>query len=93
MQRADAIWETLVGKGGYKVEDPNGNSIFLPVTGFYSKDCTTCSTTEGNYWSSSTNTNHSESAFTFFPHPLRCLNNTPPPCGSHHMPWLYSVNE
>lgn len=46
-------WTSFAGVQGYRVKGPNGHSIFLPVTGFYSGK-TKRSTSEGHYWSNNT---------------------------------------
>ena len=47
-------WTTLGGKNGYKVTSKtNGNSIFLPATGFWFEDSLDHVGSDGNYWSSS----------------------------------------
>lgn len=51
-------WTTLNGVNGYNVKGPNGNSIFLPATG-YSNYAGSC----GYYWSSSLGTDDSGNAY------------------------------
>lgn len=45
------IWTVQKGQNGYEIIGPNGNSIFLPVTGFR-KDTESYDSGEGHYWSS-----------------------------------------
>ena len=45
-------WTTLNDVNGYKVTGPNGNSIFLPVAGFYDSTDIYYNGYGGNYWSS-----------------------------------------
>lgn len=58
------VWTEQNGKNGYKVTGPNGNSIFLPASGYnFGLSFTRCRDTylhdvgregkEGKYWSSS----------------------------------------
>ena len=49
-------WTTRNGKDGYEVMGKNGNSIFLPATGFYCGEVHNYVRYYGNYWSSSLNT-------------------------------------
>ena len=52
-------WTTKNGVNGYKVTSKsNGNSIFLPVAGFYSGITLQNAGSIGNYWSSSLNTDY-----------------------------------
>ena len=44
-------WEESDSARGYRVTGPNGNSIFLPVTGYYSGDKLHYPEAEGYYWS------------------------------------------
>ncbi len=46
------IWTTQNGVNGYKVEGPNGNSIFLPAAGYRSGYTLTDNARTGEYWSS-----------------------------------------
>ncbi len=46
-------WTTLNGINGCNVEGPNGNSIFLPATGFRYESELNIAGTDGCYWSSS----------------------------------------
>lgn len=46
-------WTVLNDVAGYKVTGPNGNSIFLPVTGYKNDDDIFNAATGGYYWSSS----------------------------------------
>ena len=47
------IWckETLNGHRGYRITGPNGNCIFLPMTGGRPAWLTGSQSKEGNYWS------------------------------------------
>ena len=45
-------WTTQNGKMGYKVTGPNGNSIFLPATGYRYGSSLLFAGESGNYWSS-----------------------------------------
>lgn len=44
-------WQWDETKKGYLVTGPNGNSIFLPATGYYNENTLYSSETEGYYWS------------------------------------------
>ena len=56
-------WTTLNGVNGYVITGFNGNSIFLPATGYY--DGTSCNNdgTTGEYWSS---TPHKDAEFSYY---------------------------
>lgn len=43
-------WTTVNGTNGYTVTGPNGNSIFLPATGYSYDDDTRDRNSSGNYW-------------------------------------------
>ena len=45
-------WTTQIGNNGYKVTGPNGNSIFLPATGYCHGACSSLVGSWGKYWSS-----------------------------------------
>lgn len=45
-------WTTLNGVNGYRVTGPNGNSIFLPATGYRDGTSLVDEGSYGNYWSS-----------------------------------------
>ena len=49
-------WTTQDGKNGYEVKGPNGNSIFLPATGYYLGSDLIYAGSWGYYWSSSLST-------------------------------------
>ena len=46
-------WTAINGINGFRVEGPNGNSIFLPAAGFYRSGILSYANSYGNYWSSS----------------------------------------
>ena len=46
-------WTTLNGATGYRVTGPNGNSIFLPATGYRYDTVVSSQGAQGYYWSSS----------------------------------------
>ena len=46
-------WDTVNGTKGYKVTGPNGNSIFLPASGYFSYTTLNRVGSSGCYWSSS----------------------------------------
>ena len=54
-------WTNLMGVNGYKVTASNGNSIFLPVSGYYLNN-KLLYPEEGNYWTSSLDTDHQRNA-------------------------------
>ena len=56
------VWTTKNGVEGRLLTGPNGNSIFLPATGFYLDDNLIC-TGLGIYWSSSLQTTSQVSAW------------------------------
>ena len=56
-------WTTQNGVNGYTVTGPNGNSIFLPATGYRSGSSLRGAGSDGNYWSSSLDTNDPNGAF------------------------------
>ena len=52
-------WTRLFGKTtGCKVTGPNGNSIFLPASGFYRSTILNSSGADGYYWSTDFTDNH-----------------------------------
>lgn len=55
-------WTTFNGVSGYKVIGPNGNSIFLPASGYMSDSELSYATTHGYYWSSSIYTSNTACA-------------------------------
>ncbi len=59
------VWTTLNGVNGYHVTGSNGNSIFLPVTGFYNESALSDSGVVGHYWSSSLDESGSDGAYIF----------------------------
>lgn len=54
-------WTSLMGVNGYKVTASNGNSIFLPVSGYYLNN-KLLYPEEGNYWTSTLDTDHQRHA-------------------------------
>lgn len=44
-------WQWDEAKKGYQVTGPNGNSIFIPATGYYNENTLHFGDTEGYYWS------------------------------------------
>lgn len=61
-QNTTFVWTTQNGVEGRLLTGPNGNSIFLPATGFYLDDNLIC-TGLGIYWSSSLQTTSQVSAW------------------------------
>ena len=59
------VWTTLNEVKGYEITGPNGNSIFLPASGFRSKETTKAKGSEAHYWARSLNNNNSN-AFTIY---------------------------
>lgn len=56
-------WETKNGVAGFTVIGPNGNSIFLPATGYRQDTKTVASETRGRYMSSSLDTEFSSNMY------------------------------
>ncbi|MBO5345387.1 MAG: hypothetical protein J6A44_00595 [Paludibacteraceae bacterium] len=56
-------WTTQNGVNGYKVTGPNGNSIFLPATGYMYKGTLYDAGSYGYYWSSSLDTDGPRGAY------------------------------
>ena len=56
-------WETQNGVAGFTVIGPNGNSIFLPATGYRQDTKTVASETRGRYMSSSLDTVYSSNMY------------------------------
>lgn len=54
-------WTNLMGVNGYKVTASNGNSIFLPVSGYYLYN-KLLYPEEGNYWTSTLDTDNQRNA-------------------------------
>ena len=61
-------WTTLHGIYGYKVTGSNGNSIFLPATGYRNGSSLYSAGYFGDYWSSSLRTNEPNYALILFFH-------------------------
>lgn len=61
-QNTTVVWTTINGVDGRLLTGPNGNSIFLPATGFYLDGELIC-TGLGIYWSSSLQTTSQVSAW------------------------------
>ncbi len=59
-------WTDLNGVNGYKVKGPNGNTIFLPVSGYCTDDRRRRTGRYGNYWSSSLDTDAGYAEIAFF---------------------------
>lgn len=59
-------WTTQDGVNGYKVTGPNRNSIFLPAAGFRDGSKLFSDGYEGDYWSSSPDTEHNDFARGFY---------------------------
>ena len=62
-EKCKFVWTILNGINGYKVIGPNGNSIFLPASGFRFKSSKGCDNQNGYYWSS---TPHEWESYYFF---------------------------
>ena len=56
-------WTTKNGVNGCNVEGPNGNSIFLPAAGYRYDSSLRSAGSNGYYWSSSLDANHSGRAY------------------------------
>ena len=56
-------WTTQNGVDGYKVVGPNGNSIFLPAAGYMNESSLYDAGSNGNYRSSSLNTDNPNNAY------------------------------
>ena len=63
--RNNCTWTrtTQNGVDGYEVIGPNGNSIFLPAAGYMSEGTLKGAGSDGDYWSSSVDTNWSYNAY------------------------------
>lgn len=59
-------WTSQSGRNGYKVTCPNGNSIFLPATGWRYGTSLDYAGDFGNYWSSTPYGSNSQSAYYLF---------------------------
>ena len=55
-------WTTQNGVNGYKVEGPNGNSIFLPAAGYLDGSSLSYAGSGGGYWSSAPNESNGNGA-------------------------------
>ena len=53
IDQCEWIFTTQEGVNGYKVIGPNGNSIFLPATGYYFEKLLYGDNSNGHYWTSS----------------------------------------
>ena len=63
LNNCDWEWTTLNDVNGYRVTGPNGNSIFLPAAGFRYGTGVHYRVKNGNYWSSSSRSEYSYSAY------------------------------
>ena len=54
-------WETVNEAHGYRVTGPNGNSIFLPASGFRYGEQADAKGVSGNYWSGTLSTDNNNS--------------------------------
>lgn len=61
-------WTTKGGHNGYKVTGPNGNSIFLPATGYRNGADTYRTESYGYYWSATPNESDAQSAYNLYFH-------------------------
>lgn len=66
VERCVWLWTSINGVDGYRVEGPNGNSIFLPAAGFHDYDRLDFAGVIGYYWCSSLNESIPSSAFRLF---------------------------
>ena len=57
------VWTTVNGVNGYEVTGPNGNSIFLPATGYYDGKNVNDDGNSGEYWSS---TPHKDTEYSYY---------------------------
>lgn len=63
-ENCDWTWVDYDGRKGYFVTSRvNGNTIFLPVTGYCDGDVPTCTDSHGVYWSATENTSDTEIAY------------------------------
>ncbi len=53
LEKCKWTWTSLNGVNGYRIVGPNGNSIFMPATGFYFDGDLYSDGTYGYYWTSS----------------------------------------
>ncbi len=66
IDRCDWAWTTLNGVRGYRVTGMNGNSIFLPATGYLNGTQVLNNGTDGVYWSSSLYSNNNGSVYRLY---------------------------
>ena len=64
--RCTWTWTTQNGVNGYKVTGPNGNSIFLPATGYRYGSSLYVAGSFGSYWSSTPYENDAYDAYSLF---------------------------
>ena len=60
-----SYWETLNGVNGVRFVGPNGNSIFLPAAGNYSRDEVQYKGEEGHYWTKTLSNGNTTNALGF----------------------------
>ena len=60
------IWTKQGDKAGYQITSQNGNSIFLPATGFRYESLLDSAGEWGNYWTSSPNGSFASRAFSLY---------------------------
>ena len=59
-------WTTQNGVNGYRVQGPNGNSIFLPAAGYLYESSLKNAGSIGNYWNTMPDFTYSDSAWLLF---------------------------
>ena len=59
-------WTAQNGVNGYEVKGPNGNSIFLPATGYMMVGTLLNAGSNGNYWSSSLYSDNPDYAYSMY---------------------------
>ncbi len=59
-------WITQNGVNGYKVIGPNGNSIFLPASGYIDGTSPSSVGARGDFWASSLSLSSSRNAYNVF---------------------------
>ncbi len=66
-ERCTWQWTTQGGKKGYKITGPNGNSIFLPASGYRNNaSLYEIKEAKGRYWTSTPDENYNNSSYAMF---------------------------
>ena len=68
LNKCEWIWYTIDGNEGFMVKGQNGNSIFLPASGYFNGMVLNASGERGCYWSSESNEEDLQRAYGIYFH-------------------------